>query len=390
MPAPTPTATVSHRGAKRIASGHPWIFRSDVESLADAKGGDVVRVVDTRGWFQGWAFYSEKSQISLRMLTRDDTPVDDSFFQDRIHRAIALRRIVFPDASAVRLIHGEADLLPGLIVDQYPGVLVLQLLNQAADARRGLFVSVLSQALGIKAIVERSDAKVRGLEGLLSKTGPLSGEVPKEVVYRERDVQLRVDITGGQKTGAFLDQRENRIAAEAFARGTCLDCFSYTGAFAMHLARSAERVIAVEVSEEASRGIAKNAELNGFKNVEVVTANAFDHLSALSKGADRFDVVVLDPPAFAKNKAALPGAERGYKEINLRAFQILRPGGVLLTSSCSFHLSEERFEELLISAARDAKRQVQVIERRGAGRDHPVLLSLPETRYLKCWILRVV
>ncbi len=387
MPSDIPTAIVGRRGARRIASGHPWIFKSDIGKV-DAKGGDAVRVVDERGWFQGWAFYSDKSQITLRMLSRDDVTIDDAFFAGRLASAVALRRVTFPDADAVRLVHAEADLLPGVIVDQYPGCLVVQLLNQAADARRELLVRLLVDSLRPSAIVERSDAKVRELEGLPARKGPLWGEPPAEAVYHEGGVTLRVDVLGGQKTGAFLDQRENRIAAGLFARGRCLDCFSYTGGFAMHLARRAATVTAVEVSADASKQIARNAEANGFRNVEVLTANAFDHLSALAKRGERFDVVVLDPPAFAKTKASLAAAERGYKEINLRAFQLLVPGGVLVTSSCSFHLSEEKFGEVLISAARDARRQVQIIEQRGAGRDHPVLLALPETRYLKCWILR--
>ena len=390
MPTGTPTAVVTRRGAQRIASGHPWIFRSDVASVSGVKAGDAVRVVDGRGWFQGWAFYSDKSQITLRMLSRDDVSIDQQFLAGRLRAAIELRRMLFPGAEAVRLVHAEADHLPGLIADQYPGCVVIQLLNQGADARREVFSALLAEALGSVAIVERSDAKVRELEGLPPKKGPLRGSAPEQLTYTEGDVRFTVDVLGGQKTGAFLDQRENRIAAGRFSRGTCLDCFSYTGGFAMHLARGAAKVTAVEISEDASRRIAANASLNGFDNVEVITANAFDYLSGLAKDGAQFDLVNLDPPAFAKNKAALEAAERGYKEINLRALQLLKPNGVLVTSSCSFHLSEERFEKMLISAARDARRQVQVIERRGAGRDHPVLLSLPETRYLKCWILRAL
>ncbi len=385
-----PTVTVSRRGAQRIVSGHPWVFRSDLQKVASASGGEAVRVVDGRGWFQGFAFYSAKSQIALRILTREDVSIDEAFFAGRIARAVELRRSMFPDAQAVRLVHGEADQLPGLIADRYGSTVVIQLLNQAADSRRELFARLLLDASGASAALERSDAKVRSLEGLEARKGALLGQPPSTVTVAEGDVVLEVELLGGQKTGAFLDQRENRLAAAGLARGRCLDCFAYSGAFAVHLARRAESVLAVEINEAAAAKIARNAALNGLANVEAAVANAFDRLSALAKAGDRFDMVVLDPPAFAKSKTALPAAERGYKEINLRAFQILRPGGVLVTSSCSFHLSEQGFEAILEAAARDARRQVQVIERRGASRDHPVLLSLPETRYLKCWFLRAL
>lgn len=353
-----------------------------------ASGGEAARVVDGRGWFLGWAFYSAKSQIALRLLTRDDRPIDDDFFAERIRDAVGLRRALFPDVEAVRLVHGEADLLPGVVADRYRDVVVLQLLNQAADARRALFARLLSEAAGASDVVERSDLKVRALEGLESRKGALVGTPPPSIEYREGDVAITADLLAGQKTGAFLDQRENRTAAVAYARGRCLDCFAYDGAFALHLARRAERVTAVEVSAEACGRIRRNAEANRLTNLETMEANAFDALNAFARGPERFDLVVLDPPAFAKSKSALAAAARGYKDINLRALQILQPGGVLVTSSCSFHLSDERFEEILADAARDARRPVQVLERRGAGWDHPVLLALPETRYLKCWILR--
>lgn len=383
------TVAISRRGVDRLSAGHPWIYRSDlVREDASLPGGAVVRVVDQRGWFKGRAFYSAKSQIALRMLTHEERPCDRDFFLERFRSALALRERAFLGSDAYRVVHGEADGLPGTVVDRYGDTLVVQLLSQGADVRRELFSSILQELFHPKAIIERSDAKVRLLEGLDQRKGVLFGTAPERVEYREGEVRVLVDPVGGQKTGSFLDQRENHLAAGRYASGQGLDCFSYTGGFALHLARSCERVTAVEISESAAQQIKENAALNGADNIEVQVANAFDFLKAKTESPERFDIIVLDPPAFAKNKTAIEAAERGYKEINLRALQLLRPGGFLVTASCSFHIPDEHFEDILRSAAVDARRQVQIVEKRGAGRDHPVLLGVRETRYLKCYVLR--
>ncbi len=389
MSSSSPSVVVTRRGSDRISSGHPWIFRSDLARPPSLPGGEVVRVLDERGRCRGTAFYSSKSQIALRMLAREDVECDRAFFLRRLASAKALREQAFPQSDAWRAAHGEADLIPGLVVDRYGDCLVVQLLSQGTDARRALFTSILEELYRPKSIVERSDAKVRQLEGLEPKKGLLSGTPPGVIEYLEGAVRVRIDPLEGQKTGSFLDQRENHLASRQYARGQGLDCFSYVGGFALQLAQGCDKVTAVEISDSAGKLIAENAERNGLKNVEAVVANAFDFLKAQVEARQRYDTIVLDPPAFAKGKSAIAAAERGYKEINLRALQLLNPGGVLISASCSFHVGEEHFEEIIGAAARDARREVQVIEKRGAGRDHPVLLGVRETRYLKCFVLRV-
>ena len=386
-----PKVVVSRRGVDRVAGGHLWIYRSDVEKAPPAlDGGEVVAVMDGRGRFQGKAFWSARSQIALRLVTRDEVPVDESFLAARLADAIALRQRTFGEERFLRLVHGEGDLFPGLVVDRYGDVAVLQTLIPATDQRKAFLAEALTGALGLRTVVERNDVRVRGLEGLPQKKGVLRGEAPGPMEYRVGEVRLKLDVLEGQKTGAFLDQRENHLRAGEYATGRCLDCFSYSGGFALQLARRAEQVTAVEMQPGASALLRENVALNRAENVTVVEANAFDHLRDLSEAPPAFDLVVLDPPAFAKNKESLPNARRGYKEINLRALQVLKPGGVLITASCSYHLSQEMLEELVLDAANDAGRRVQVLERRGAGRDHPVLLGVPETRYLKCLVLRVL
>jgi 23S rRNA (cytosine1962-C5)-methyltransferase len=385
-----PSVIVSRRGADRLAKGHPWIYRSDVEKAPPSlEGGEVVVLKDGRGRFLGKAFWSALSKIALRTVTREDVAVDDAFFAERLASAIALREHAFPGESSARLVHGEADLLPGLVVDRYGDVAVLQTLIPATDRRKALFADLLQSALPLRSIIERNDVKVRELEGLPLAKGVLRGEEPGPIEYREGDARMRLDALGGQKTGAFLDQRENRLRAGEYAGGKCLDCFSYAGAFALQLARRAAEVTAVELQAPAAALARENAALNRASNLEVVEANAFDYLRDLAERPPSFDLVVLDPPAFAKNKEAVPAARRGYKEINLRAMHVLKPGGILVTASCSYHMSEEMLEELVLDAARDAGRPAQVLERRGAARDHPVLLGVPETRYLKCFVVRL-
>ncbi len=385
-----PKVTVTRRGSDRLARGHPWIYRGDVERApASLAGGEVVAIVDGRGRFLAKAFWSSRSKIALRVVTRDEEPVDEAFLASRLASALDLRRLAFGDEPSLRLVHGEADLLPGVVADRYGDVVVLQTLVPATDQRKALLADLLWSALPLRSIVERNDVRVRELEGLPLAKGVLRGSEPGPVEHREGEVRFRLDVLGGQKTGAFLDQRENHLRAGEYARGACLDCFSYAGGFALQLARRAAQVTAVEMQAPAAALLREHVALNRAANVEVVEANAFDYLRDRAEEEPRYDLVVLDPPAFAKNKDAIPAARRGYKEVNLRAMQVLRPGGVLVTASCSYHVPEELFEEIVLDAARDAGRAAQVLERRGAGRDHPVLLGVPETRYLKCLVVRL-
>jgi 23S rRNA (cytosine1962-C5)-methyltransferase len=384
------SVTISRKGADRLAGGHSWIYRSDVEKTGPGIApGDVVAIKDGRGRFLAKAFWSAKSQIALRIITRDEEAIDEEFLAGRIDQAAKLRELVLPGVEAVRAFHGEADLLPGLVADRYGDVVVIQTLIPATDRIKGQLAALLAERLGARTVVERNDVRVRELEGLTQVKGVLRGPEPGPSEYREGEVRLALDVLGGQKTGAFLDQRENHLRAAEYARGRCLDCFSYAGGFGLQLAGRAETVTAVEMQAPAVALLRGNVELNAARNVEVVEANAFDYLRDEAEKEPGWDLVVLDPPAFAKNKTALPAARRGYKEINLRAMQILKPGGVLVTASCSYHMAEAEFEALLLEAANDAGRKLQLLEKRGAGRDHPVLLGVPETRYLKCFIVRV-
>ena len=369
---------------------HLWIYRSDVSDATKAQGGEVVRVTDTRGRVLGRALYSSRSLIALRMVAFDDVETDRAFWQARLEAAEALRQQVVRDATAYRLVYGESDLLPSLVVDRFNDCFVVQTLSQGMDALKPMWLELLTERYSPRAIIERNEAKVRDLEGLPRTAGVLYGADPGELTIEESGVRFTVNLLEGQKTGAFLDQRENRIAAESYARGQALDCFTFQGGFALHLARGAERVTAVDISGAAIEQARRNATLNDAANVECVEANVFDYLRERETGGERFDVINLDPPAFAKNRGAVDAAMRGYKEINLRAMKLLNRGGTLITSTCSFHLSEDAFLNVLADAAADAGRTVQIIEKRGQSRDHPVLVAMPETYYLKCLILCVL
>ena len=382
--------TVSPRGASRWAAGHPWIYRTDCRLPQGIASGAIVPVQDERGRFLGQACVSLQSKITLRRICRSDQAVDVDFFRERIAAAAQLRRNLYPGDSAWRAIHGDGDGLPGLVVDRYGDWLSVQFLIPAMEQRRDLLVPLLVEQFACKGIMNRSDAGVRALEGLTQDKGLLWGSVPDPVVVREGQLEFAVSLEHGQKTGSFLDQRENHVVAGRYARGLALDCFSYIGGFALQMARRAARVTAVDSSEPACEQIRANAARNGIANVDVLATNVFDFLRAEVDAARRYDTVVLDPPAFAKNKDAIAAGLRGYKEINLRAMQLLNPGGYLITSSCSHHVDEAAFETMLQAAAADARREVQIIEKRGAGRDHPVLLALRETRYLKCYVLRMM
>ena len=377
------------KGADRWKEGHPWIYQVDVEVPKGVPGGEIVKVVDHRGYLFGQALYSKASKIALRWLSWDDRPIDEAFFKERLRAADALRQKLYPGQTTYRVVHGEADLLPGLVVDRYGDYLSLQFLHAGTDSRKDMWLRILREHFNPKAIVGRNDVAVRVLEALKQERGVLFGEVPPTVRYHEGDVGFDISLIDGQKTGAFLDQRENHLMAQKYAEGECLDCFSYAGGFALQMAKKAKSVLAIEISEHACGLIRKNAESNALGNVTALCANAFDVQRDMLDEGRRFDTIVIDPPSFAKNKDAIEGAVRGYKELNLRAMQLLNPGGTLITSSCTYHVDEARFEAMLDSAAADAKRRVQILERRGPAQDHPVLLNLRETRYLKCFVLKV-
>ncbi len=381
-----PTVIVSARGEQRASIGHPWIYRGDIIE-ARAAAGDIVVVRGMRGRVVGRAFYSDRSMIAVRMLVHGDLPADESLLRTRLGAALEFRDSLGVHASAYRLVHGEADLLPSLIVDRYGEYLVMQALSQGADRIAPLVVSALIDLLHPRGILARNDPRARLLEGLEQRVEVLAGEVPESVAVHEGEIEYEVDLRRGQKTGLFLDQRENRAAAAQYARGRLLDCFSYNGGFALRLAARCQETIAIDISEEAVERARRNAQRNGV-TIDARVGNVFDELRGLERLGERFDTIVLDPPAFAKTKAAVPKATSGYKEINLRALKLLNPGGTLVTCSCSYHLSEAAFAEIVYSAAVDAHAQVTVLEKRMQGRDHPVLLGVPETYYLKCLILR--
>jgi 23S rRNA (cytosine1962-C5)-methyltransferase len=389
------TVRVNKRGADRVRHGHLWIYRSDVVDV-DAEGGSVVGVKDERGNSIGQAFYSAASQIALRFLTQTGEEVDRDWWRRRILDA-ASRRHISADTNAYRLVYSEGDLLPSLIVDRYNDVLVLQTLSQGTESLKSTFTEILIEEFQPRAVIERNDARVRELEGLPLIATTVYGEAPEEFEILQHGLRFVVSPGAGQKTGSFLDQRENRLAARAAAQTTnpripnhrrALDCFTYNGAFALHLANVCEEVIGIDISADAVAAAKQNAQLNNLTNVEFREANVFDALREFETRGERFDAIVLDPPAFAKNRASLKSAVRGYKEINLRALKLLNPNGVLITCTCSYHVSEDLFLEIVDQAANDAHRRVQVIEKRMQASDHPVLLGMPETYYLKCVICR--
>jgi len=378
---------VSRRGEDRIRQGHPWIYRSDVASVT-ASPGDLVMVLGGRDRRLGDALYSSRSQIALRMVSIGDESPGEGFWRQRLAAAVAFRDGLHIDATAYRVVHGEADRLPSLVIDRYGDYLVIQTLSQGVDRRLTELTQALVEILSPKGILARNDPKVRALEGLEQTVTVVYGEIPDIVQVREGEVHYRADLRHGQKTGLFLDQRENRVAASHYARGRLLDCFSYNGAFALSLAKHCSEVVAIDASADAVTRITQNAALNGVTNVTAREANVFDELRHFEQSGERFQTIVLDPPAFAKNKAAVEKALAGYKDINLRALRILEPGGVLVTCSCSYNVDEPMFLQVLADAAGDARAHVTILEKRMQGRDHPVLVTVPETYYLKCVILR--
>lgn len=381
------SATVTARGAERWARGHPWIFRSDVRQAPAAPAG-VVSVRDDRGRWLGRALWSPTSEISLRLLDREpDATIDGDWWRRRLEEAIARREPLAAGTNACRLVHAEGDGLPSLVCDRYDRWLVVQLLSAGLETFRDVIADSLATATGAEGILARNDVAVRSREGLVRETVLLRGTVPDEVVVEEGGVRFRAAPWTGQKTGAFLDQRENRLLMGRLARGNALDCFSYHGSFALHLARSSERVIAVDSSPDALARAESNAALNGLGNIEAVEANVFDDLRDRVRAGERYETIVLDPPAFAKSRETLDAALRGYHEINLRAMRLLADGGVLFTASCSYHLTRPLFLEMVRAAAQDSGRQLVLRQVVGQSSDHPEVVTIPETGYLKGVVL---
>ncbi len=389
--------TVTRRAVERVRSGHLWIYKSDVSEAKRTGNAATARVIDERGRFVAHALWSEQSQIALRVVTTKDETIDRAFWHKRLSESINRRAHLSNDADAFRLVFSEGDLLPSLIVDKYKDTLVLQTLSRGMELLKPLFVDLLVTELAPATIIERNDAKVRELEGLPLTAG---------VIYRREDIseiaaQGEFDITqhavkftvaplGGQKTGAFLDQRENHRRAADFARGRALDCFTFNGGFALSIRRNCEHVTGLDISSDAIAACEHNAKLNDAANVSFREVNVFDALREYETAGERFDTIILDPPAFAKNKTAREAALRGYKEINLRAMKLLNPGGTLVTCTCSYHVSESDFLNIINDAGNDAHRHIQIIEKRTQASDHPILLGMPETYYLKCVMARVL
>lgn len=384
-----PEVKITSRAIDRIVAGHPWIYRSDVKGTEQMAPGTVVRLMDRRRHFWGQAIYSSHSQIALRLVTREERIFDRDFLAERIGQALAYRERIAPGAEAYRMVSSEGDLLPSLVIDRYGDSFVIQTLSQGMEKFKPEVVDILEKGYRPHSIIERNDAAVRSLEGLPEIKGMLSGDA-REAVVTENGVRFRFDLLGGQKTGGFLDQRENRAASRAYARGRALDCFCYQGGFALTLASVCDSILAIESSAEALAAAQANQALNAMGNVEWREANCFDFLKTADREGIRFDTVVLDPPAFARQRSHRESALRAYKELNLRALKILNPGGFLMTCSCSYHVSEADFLEVIAAAGVDAHRTVAVVERRTQSRDHPILLTVPETHYLKCLVLRVV
>lgn len=381
---------VNRKAADRIASGHPWIFASDIVERAGVEAGEAVQVIDFRNRPLGTAHFSSSSQITLRLLSNQTEAIDHSFLMRRLAGAIEHRRRVVTGSDAYRVVYSEGDLLPALIVDRYGEYLSMQTLNQGMDRAQPEIVACLEELLAPKGIIARNDVAIRTREELLIETKIVSGEVPARVEISLNGLRWHADLVGGQKTGIYLDQRENYLAAARYAHGNALDCFTSTGGFALHLAKSCEHVEAIDSSGHAIRSAESNRDLNGIGNVTFREADVFDVLTGYAAAKRKFDIVVLDPPAFAKSRQQLEGAARGYKEINQRALRLLGSGGVLVTCSCSHHFSEAMLLETLAEAALDTGKTLRILERRAQAQDHPILLTVPETHYLKCLIVQVV
>lgn len=385
-----PIVKLSPRGATRLKSGHVWVYRSDLLSSDEVPPGSLVTVTDQRGKPLGTALYSSSSQIAVRLISHDPVPDFHGLLRERIAAAVAYRETIVQDSNAYRVIFSEADFLPGLIVDRFNDILSLQMVTQAMDAApvRETILTQLLDCLHPASVIERVDPRVRELESLTPLASALLRGDRSSTIFTMNQIQFHYDALEGQKTGGFLDQRENYAAAARHAKGEALDVFCYQGGFALHLAASSGQVTGVDSSRPALEVADRNAALNG-RDIEWIEANAFDLLKDYSSADRRYDTIVLDPPPFAKSKRDLDAALRGYKEINLRALKMLRPGGTLVSCSCSYHVSQANFLEMLASAALDAHRSLRLLEVRGQAIDHPILLNVPETSYLKCVIANV-
>jgi 23S rRNA (cytosine1962-C5)-methyltransferase len=381
------TVRVSARGAARIRAQHPWVFRDDVSASREIENGAIVAVLTVHEAPLGHAFWSSRSKIALRMLSTAAEPPGEELWQQRVDEALRHRARVVEDATAYRVIYAESDGIPGLVVDRYDRHLVVQ--AQVAGAARLLphVLDRLAAAFPVDSVLARNDSAARALEGLPREVVQLRGTTPEQIEVREGGIVYLADPFRGQKTGAFLDQRENRLRAARYARGRVLDAFSYHGSFALHAAAGAESVELVDSSAEALARAQVNATRNGFTNFTFREANVFDDLRERQRRKETFETIFLDPPAFAKSRADLAAARRGYKEVNLRALQLLAPGGILVTSSCSYNLGEGDWLELVADAAADARRAVRIVERLTQSRDHPIRLGFPESHYLKCLVL---
>lgn len=379
---------INRRAAERIGAGRPWVYRSDLISAGDAVAGQVVRVLDGRNNRYGCAHYSSKSEIVLRMLPFETAQTDAGFFRRLITRARDFRERVVADTDSYRVIFAEADFLPGLIVDRYGPHLVVQTLSQGMDAAKAAIVEALREVLSPDSITERNDAATREKEGLERISSTLHGTTPDYLEAKINGLRFMVNLAEGQKTGLFLDQRENWQAAAAYAKGEALDCFSYTGGFSLHLARGCESVTAVDSSKPALAQLAYNAKANNLENIQTRHGKAFDMLKQYVLSRREFDTIVVDPPAFAKTSRQREDALRAYKDVNLKALKLLKRDGILISCSCSQHVSEADLLEVIADAALDCGRRLTVVERRTQARDHPILLTAPETHYLKCIVLR--
>jgi 23S rRNA (cytosine1962-C5)-methyltransferase len=375
---------LSSKGLSWFRRGHPWIFRTDLEKIQDAAPGSVVALETKTGRFLAQGFYSDHSKIAFRLITRSREVVDVQFWKKRVLNAFRYRQAVVQQTNAYRLIYGESDGIPSLVADRYADHFVLQTLAQGTENLLPVFTEIFLELFQPTSIVLRNDVMVRDLEGLPREKKIVFGERPKEIQVFEGEIHYLADLWTGQKTGAYLDQRENRLWAARFLRGRILDAFCYQGLFGLHAARRASRVIGIDSSQEAVDQAKENALLNSTSNTEFRRENVFDFLKAAAEEGLHYDGIILDPPAFAKSKENVGGATRGYKELNLRAIRLLNPGGILVTSSCSYNLSESKFLEILRDCEKDSGATLRIIERRGQSADHPVLLSFPESFYLKC------
>jgi len=380
--------TVSSKGLAWHQKGHPWIFRDDLVNIQDAHPGAVVVLETQNGRFLAQGFYSDRSKIAFRLLSRSPQHIDARFWESRIQEAYRYRQRVVSRTNAYRLIYGESDGIPSFIVDRYGDHLVIQTLSQGAENILKELAAVLLELFQPLSILLRNDLSVRGLEGLPQEKKVLHGDPPKLVEVFEEEIRYGVDLWRGQKTGAYLDQRENRLRAGRLLQGRVLDAFCYQGLFALHAARMSVQVVAVDSSQDALTSARENARINSLDRIQFIKENAFDFLKSQTDAGERYDGVILDPPAFAKSRGDVSSAAKGYGELNLRALRLLNPGGILVTASCSYNIQEDDFLEIIRKSARDSGSNLRVIGRETQGADHPILLSFPESYYLKCFFLQ--